>query len=182
MSKIARESFQTGVAGRYNRKALESVTSRSIIDLLIAIAPVGAAALIGQIATFPNLKPWYEGLEKPGFSPPNWLFGPVWAILYLLMGIALWRILQSPGDLLTSTALILFFLQLALNAAWPWMFFALHNPLAGLLNIIPQLLLILATIAVVAQIDAIAALCLAPLSLWVAFASVLNFALWRLNG
>jgi translocator protein len=158
------------------------VTSLSIVDIIIASAPVIVAALIGQIATFPNLKPWYEGLKKPGFSPPNLLFGPAWALLYALMAIAIWRILQSPEGPLKSIALILFFLQLALNAAWPWMFFAGHNPFAGLLNIVPQLLLIVATIAVFAQIDAVAALCLAPLALWVAFASALNFAIWRRNG
>jgi benzodiazapine receptor len=158
------------------------VTSRSLVDLVIAIAPVIAAALVGQIATLPNLKPWYEGLAKPGFSPPNWLFGRAWAILYALMAIALWRILQSSEGSFKSIALILFFLQLALNAAWPWMFFAGRNPFAGLINIVPQFLLIVATIAVFAQIDDVAALCVAPLALWVAFASALNFAIWRLNG
>ncbi len=159
------------------------MTSQMIFLALAAVLPVIAAAFAGQLATFPNLKPWYESLKKPSFNPPNWLFGPAWALLYLLMAIAVWRILRAPDDApLRSLALTLFFLQLALNAAWSWLFFAWRNPLAGLVDIVPQWLLILATIALFAQIDGIAALCLAPLAAWVGFASLLNFSIWRLNG
>ncbi|TAM99732.1 MAG: tryptophan-rich sensory protein [Rhizobiaceae bacterium] len=149
----------------------------------IAIVPVVAASLLGQWATYPNLAPWYAGLVKPSFNPPNWIFAPVWTILYLLMAYALWRILKVSGnDADRRAALILFFVQLALNALWSWLFFGLNNPLAGLLNIVPQLLLILATIDRFRRLDRLAALCLAPLAAWVAFASLLNFEIWRLNG
>lgn len=149
----------------------------------IAIVPVVAASLIGQWATYPNLAPWYAGLSKPWFNPPNWIFAPVWTSLYLLMAYAVWRILTVRGnDAEQRTALMLFFLQLALNALWSWLFFGLNNPLAGLLNIVPQLLVILATIDRFRRLDRLAALCLAPLAAWVAFASVLNFEIWRLNG
>ena len=156
---------------------------QSVLNLLIAILPIAATALLGERATFPNLKPWYEGLRKPSFNPPNWLFGPVWTILYALMAIAVWRILQAPADAPSrSPALALFFVQLALNAAWSWLFFAWRSPFAGLLDIVPQWLSIISTIILFSRIDALAALCLAPLAVWAGFAALLNFSIWRLNG
>jgi translocator protein len=108
---------------------------------------------------------WYAGLVRPSFSAPNWLFAPVWTTLCLLMAFALWRVLrlpaQTPGR---RTALTLFFTQLALNAAWSWMFFAAHSPLLGLANIVPQLGVILATIAAFWQLDPAAGLSLIPLA------------------
>lgn len=149
----------------------------------IAILPVVAASLLGQWATYPNLAPWYAGLAKPWFNPPNWIFAPVWTSLYLLMAYSVWRILKAPGnDADRRTALMLFFVQLALNALWSWLFFGLNNPLAGLMNIVPQLLVILATIDRFRRLDRWAARCLAPLAAWVAFAALLNFEIWRLNG
>jgi tryptophan-rich sensory protein len=96
---------------------------------------------------------------------------------------SVWRIMKAPGSRShRQTALTLFFLQLALNTLWSWLFFALNNPLAGLLDIVPQFLLIVATIVSFRRLDAAAALCLVPLAVWVAFASLLNFEIWRLNG
>lgn len=158
------------------------MTSRSILIVLAAVLPIVAAAGAGQLATMPNLSPWYEGLQKPGFNPPNWIFGPVWTILYVLMGVAVWRIFQAPESQLRTIALTAFFVQLTLNAAWSWLFFARHSPLAGLIEIVPQWLSIVATIVLFARLDVIAALCLTPLALWVGFATLLNFAIWRLNG
>jgi translocator protein len=150
---------------------------------VIAILAVGTASVIGQIATYPNLAPWYAELVKPSFNPPAWVFAPVWTILYALMAFAVWRILrlrQAPAA--RRSALSLFFIQLTLNAAWSWMFFGANSPLLGLINIAPQFLVILATVVAFHRIDRIAAWCLIPLVMWVAFASVLNFAIWRLNG
>ena len=152
-------------------------------DAALAILPIVAVSLLGQWATFPNLAPWYQGLAKPSFNPPNWVFGPAWTALYVLMAYAAWRILRLPaGTLGRRVALALFFAQLALNAAWSWMFFAMHSPLLGLVNVVPQWLLILATIDRFRRLDGIAAACLVPLAAWVAFATTLNFAVWRLNG
>jgi benzodiazapine receptor len=110
---------------------------------VLAIAAVASASVAAQIATFPNLAPWYASLVKPAFNPPNWIFAPVWTILYALMAFAVWRILRLP---LTSaarrSALTLFFVQLTLNAAWSWMFFGANSPLLGMINIVPQLLVI----------------------------------------
>jgi translocator protein len=99
----------------------------------------------------------------------------------MLMAFAVWRMVRLPPSPARTTALILFFAQLALNAAWSWMFFAMHSPLLGLVNVIPQFLLIVATIVAFARLDLAGALALAPLALWVGFASVLNYAVWSLN-
>jgi len=148
----------------------------------VAIAALVATSIAGQIATYPNLAPWYAGLEKPSFNPPNWLFAPVWTSLYVLMAFAFWRILKQPHSQERRTALILFASVLVLNAAWSWMFFAAHSPTLGLINIVPQLAVIAATIRAFGRIDRIAAWCLVPLAAWVAFATLLNFSIWRLNG
>jgi benzodiazapine receptor len=99
------------------------------------------------------------------------------------MAFAVWRILRLPQvSAARRLALSLFFIQLALNAAWSWMFFGANNPLLGLINILPQFLAILATVVAFHRLDRMADLCLVPLVAWVAFASVLNVAIWRLNG
>ncbi len=155
---------------------------RSLMSAAIAVAAVGAALMLGQLATYPNLVPWYAGLTKPPFNPPNWLFAPVWTALYALMAFAAWKILQLPPSPERRRALILFFAQLTLNALWSWMFFAAQSPLLGLVNIGPQLAVIAACILAFGRLDRNAALSLAPLFAWVAFASLLNFEIWRLNG
>ena len=150
---------------------------------VLAVAAVAIASILGQIATYPNLAPWYASLAKPSFNPPNWVFAPAWTTLYALMAFALWRILRlhrpSPAR---RHAIWLFFVLLFLNAAWSWMFFWAHSPLLGLLNIVPQFVVILATIVLFAKLDTLAAICLVPLAAWVGFAGVLNLAIWRLNG
>ena len=156
--------------------------SRDVGFGILAIITVSATSVVGQLATYANLAPWYAGLVKPSFNPPNWIFGPVWTTLYLLMAFAVWRILRLPeASAERRWALVFFFAQLALNAAWSWMFFAAHNPLLGLINIVPQILLILATIATFYQLDKFAACCIVPLAGWVCFAAVLNFEIWKLN-
>src|SRR5664279_4779718 len=92
----------------------------NIRNATVPLAAVVAASLLGQLATFPNLAPWYASLVKPSFNPPNWLFGPVWTALYLLMAFAAWRIMRLPPSPARRNALILFFAQLALNVAWSW--------------------------------------------------------------
>jgi len=149
---------------------------------VISVSAVAAASIIGQLATLPNLALWYAGLAKPSFNPPDWIFAPVWTALYVLMAFATWRVLRLPE---TSTArrfaLTLFFLQLMLNAAWSLMFFGAHSPLLGMLNIVPQWILILGTVFMFYRLDRIAAWCLVPLAAWVAFAIALNFMILKLN-
>jgi benzodiazapine receptor len=150
---------------------------------VLALAVVAATSILGQIATYPNLAPWYAGLVKPSFNPPNWIFAPVWTTLYALMAFALWRILRArmPSGMHRRYMVGLFFLLLALNAAWSWMFFWAHSPLLGLINIVPQLGVVIATVVSFARVDRLAAFCLLPLAAWVAFAGVLNTAIWLLN-
>jgi tryptophan-rich sensory protein len=155
---------------------------RNLLTAALAVAAVGAALVLGQIATYPNLAPWYAELAKPPFNPPNWIFAPVWTALYALMAFAAWRIMRLPASRPRNIALGLFVAQLALNALWSWMFFAAQSPLLGLFNIVPQLAVIVACIAAFARLDRIAALSLVPLAAWVGFAALLNFEIWRLNG
>jgi tryptophan-rich sensory protein len=156
--------------------------SRDVGFGILAIIAVSATSVVGQLATYPNLAPWYAGLVKPPFNPPNFVFGPVWTTLYLLMAFAVWRIMRLPeASAERRWALVLFFAQLALNAAWSWMFFAAHNPLLGLINVVPQILIILATIVAFYRVDKLAAWCIMPLAAWVCFATVLNIAIWKLN-
>src|SRR5689334_9202148 len=130
----------------------------------IAVIPLVAASVIGQVATYPNLTPWYAGLVKPLFNPPNWVFAPVWTILSVLMAFAVWRVLRlRRWTAMRRVGLTLFFVQLALNAAWSWMFFAAHSPTLGLVNIVPQLVVIVATVVVFLRLDFVAALSLVPL-------------------
>jgi tryptophan-rich sensory protein len=163
-------------------KQNNSTTWLRHVDLkVLAVLPILAASVVGQIATTPNIA-WFATLAKPSFNPPNGLFAPVWGTLYMLMAFAVWRMVRLPPSPARTTALILFFAQLALNAAWSWMFFAMHSPLLGLINIVPQFLLIVATIVAFARLDRAGALALVPLALWVGFAGVLNYAVWSLNG
>ena len=150
---------------------------------VLALGVVAATSILGQIATYPNLAPWYAGLVKPSFNPPNWIFAPVWTTLYALMAFALWRILRvrMPSGMHRRYMVGLFFLLLALNAAWSWMFFWAHSPLLGLINIVPQLGVVITTVVNFARVDRLAAFCLLPLAAWVAFAGVLNTAIWLLN-
>lgn len=162
-------------------QADSTIWRRHLLVAVLAIIPIVAALGLGQLATFPNL-PWHAGLIKPSFNPPNWIFGPVWTGLYALMAFAAWRILRLPHSPARRTALILFYAQLALNMAWSWMFFAAHSPLLGLINVGPQFLLIVATINAFRPLDRTATWALVPLAAWVAFASVLNYAILSLNG
>jgi tryptophan-rich sensory protein len=148
----------------------------------IGVVAVLATSVLGQMATYPNLAPWYAGLVKPSFNPPNWIFAPVWSALYLLMAFAVWRTVRQPASRARFVALTLFFAQLALNAAWSWLFFASHSPLLGLIDVVPQFFIIVAAVIAFVRLDWMAALALLPLAAWVGFASVLNYAIWQLNG
>jgi len=121
---------------------------------------------------------WYASLAKPAWTPPSWAFGPVWTLLYPLIAVAgwlVWRHGQARG------AILLYLLQLCLNAAWPWLFFALHRPDLALIDIVILVAVIVATIVAFRRRSPGAALLLAPYLAWVLFAAALNLAVWRLN-
>lgn len=150
--------------------------------LIIAILPVVAASLLGSAATVPQIAGWYAGLAKPPFNPPNWIFAPVWTALYALMGLAAFRILRIPvGTPGRRRALLVYHLQLLINIGWSFAFFDANSPLAGLIVILPLLVLILATIAASRPLDRLAANLLWPYFAWVGFATLLNASIWWLN-
>jgi tryptophan-rich sensory protein len=148
---------------------------------LVAAGLVFFDSLLGQLATLPNLVPWYAELHKPGFNPPNAVFGPVWTVLYCLMALAFWRILILPVQPGRRLAIGLFLGQLLLTVLWSFAFFAAQSPLLGLAVVIPQWLLVVATLLVFWRFDRLAGICFVPLALWVGFAGVLNFLIWRMN-
>lgn len=150
--------------------------------LLGAILICEAAGLIGSVFTARSIPAWYAGIVKPSFNPPNWIFGPVWTALFVLMGIALylvWR--QGVRRFPVKYALAVFGLQLALNVMWTVIFFGLHSPFLAAIEIVVLWLAILWTIAAFWNASRAAAYLLLPYLLWVSFAAVLNFSIWRLN-
>jgi len=124
---------------------------------------------------------WYAELAKPAWNPPNWIFGPVWTLLYILMGLAAWMVWQRAGWKTGRAALGLFFLQLILNSLWSYLFFGAHLMGWALVEIVVLWLTILATAILFARHSATAAFLLVPYLLWVAFATLLNATLLNLN-
>jgi len=124
---------------------------------------------------------WYALLKKPSWNPPGWVFGPVWTALYTVMAVAAWLIWRLGGWQAQRRPLMLFFLQLVLNAAWTPLFFGLHRPGMAFFEIVLLWLTIAATVIAFSRVSRAAAWLLAPYLAWVSFAAVLNFTLWRLN-
>jgi len=153
---------------------------QKIFKVIGAILLCEAVGGLGAIATTPNISTWYATLNKPVFSPPSWLFGPAWTLLYALMGIALFLIWESKAKNKT-TAYMYFYIQLFLNLLWSFIFFYFKLPLSAFIEIVALWGFILATIAVFTRISKPAGWLLVPYVLWVTFASTLNFAVWWLN-
>jgi benzodiazapine receptor len=150
---------------------------------LVAVLPVVAVAVSASLITQPNIPTWYAGLQKPGFTPPNWAFPVAWTLLYATMAYALWRILSLPENRSgRAAAIITFFVQLTLNGLWSFAFFGGQSPVAGLVVIAALIVAILATIRTFWRLDRPAALLLVPYLAWVAYATLLNGTIWRLNG
>jgi translocator protein len=124
---------------------------------------------------------WYDGLAKPTWQPPKWLFAPVWTALYVMIAIAGWRVWSVAGFDGARWALALYALQLVLNAAWTPIFFGLHRMGIAFAEIVLLWLAIAATMVLFFQHDPLAAYLLIPYLAWVSFASALNFTVWRLN-
>lgn len=153
---------------------------KSIPKLIISIAVPQAVAVIGSLFTRSSVSGWYSKLNKPSFNPPGWIFGPVWTILYLLMGISLYLVWTS-GKKGIKAAIIIFAVQLSLNLLWSILFFGMQKPFAAFIEIILLWIAILVTIIVFYKISPIAAYLLIPYILWVSFAAVLNYNLYALN-
>lgn len=146
-----------------------------VVTLLFLLLTLGGGLLIGTVSMPDG---WFAALQKPSFQPPNWLFGPVWSILYVLIGIAGARLyLKAPS----SGALRLWWAQLVLNFLWSPAFFALHQPVLALLVVAALLVVLVALIGAALARDRISALLLVPYGLWVSFATLLNAAIVWLN-
>jgi benzodiazapine receptor len=155
---------------------------KKAITLVVFVAVCELAGLLGSVFTATSIPTWYASLAKPSFNPPNWIFGPVWTILYILMGVAAYLVYQKgfkrPE---VKRALTVFFIQLLLNALWSIVFFGVHMILGALVNIVVLWVMILATILTFRRISKAAAYLLVPYILWVSFATALNFSLYLLN-
>lgn len=124
---------------------------------------------------------WYKNLKKPKFNPPGWVFGPVWTLLFTLMGIALYLIWTAPSSKIRLIALVLFGIQFLFNIAWSYLFFGINKPLFSFIDILFLLGFIVATGFYFFKVNKTAGYLLIPYFLWVSFASFLNYNLWRLN-
>jgi benzodiazapine receptor len=151
------------------------------LKLVICLVICQLAGIIGSIFTTPAIPGWYATLERPAFTPSNWLFAPVWTFLFLLMGITLYLIWQAYPKKEAKSALLFFVIQLGLNILWSVIFFGLKSPMIAFFEIVVLWLAILLTIAKSFEVSKVAGYLLLPYILWVNFAAVLNFFLWRLN-
>ncbi|MDX5337932.1 MAG: tryptophan-rich sensory protein [Cyclobacteriaceae bacterium] len=150
------------------------------LKLIVSLALPQAAGGLGAFFTFSSVRDWYLTLNRPSWNPPNWIFGPVWTVLYVLMGIACYLIWKSAHPQ-KKQLLTLYFVQLGLNALWSPAFFGAESPILGLLVIIPLWAMIVICIIQFKKVSAWASGLMVPYLLWVSFATALNFAIWQLN-
>jgi len=155
--------------------------SKDVIKLIVSIAVPLLAGGVGAVVTTPAISTWYVTLNKPWFTPPGWLFGPVWTLLYILMGLALFLVWRSPKSRTRDIGIALFAVQLAVNVFWSFAFFGLENTLYGVLTIIPLWVLIAATIFQFYKVSKGAAFLMVPYILCVSIATALNTSVYLLN-
>jgi tryptophan-rich sensory protein len=153
----------------------------SYIALAVYLALCFAVAAVGGAVTASSVATWYANLTKPAFNPPDWLFGPVWTMLYAMIAIAGWRIWLRRREPGAGIALGAWSLQLVLNLAWSLIFFGARMIGAALLEIVVLLAVILFTTVYLWRVDRLAGALFVPYAMWVAFATALNAALWQLN-
>lgn len=159
------------------RPSLSLNWKRPMPSFLVFLAMVSAAALVGSQF---GPSPWYVALQKPSWTPPGWIFAPVWTMLYVAIAVAGWSVWRSKAVSVTKPSL-LWLLQLILNGLWSWLFFGLHRPDLALIDIIALIITIGWFIASARNISRIAAWLFVPYALWVGFATALNFSIWQLN-
>ena len=153
-------------------------TMKNWIKLVIALVICQLAGIIGSIFTSPNIGAWYATLIGPSFAPPNWIFGPVWITLFVLMGISLYLVWKEKKN---KIAISLFFIQLGLNVLWSFFFFGLQNPLLALIELVILWVFILLTILYFFKISKLSGYLMLPYIIWVSFAFVLNLGFVILN-
>jgi tryptophan-rich sensory protein len=166
---------QTGVSPWFNRRA-------QAFALVGALLFCYAAAGVGGLLTAAGMRDgWYAQLAKPDWTPPGWVFGPVWTVLYTMMAVAAWLVWRQRNGSGRNKALTVFAVQLALNVVWSALFFALRSPGIAFAEIILLWLAIAATLVSFWRVSTMAFMLMLPYLLWVGFASVLNWSLWQLN-
>ena len=151
--------------------------------ILTVVVSCLAVGYFSGIVTRSSIETWYPTLVKPSFNPPNWVFAPVWTMLYCMMGLAaglVWNRIDFEKEVVRK-ALIIFAVQLALNSLWSFLFFGLMNPMLAGLEIVILWLMIFETYIQFAKINKIAGYLMIPYLLWVSFATVLNASIWWLN-
>jgi len=155
---------------------------RRVPALLVSLGVCFAAAAAGGAMTATSVGSWYQALHKPPFNPPDWIFAPVWNVLFALMALAAWRVWcnVAPG-IVRRTALALFGGQLVANVLWSGLFFGLREPGWALAEIVVLEVLILITLTAFLRLDRPAGLLLVPYAAWVGFALLLNASIWWLN-
>jgi translocator protein len=157
------------------------MTRRDLTSLGAFLGFNCGVAAVGALLTARSVETWYRGLNKPSWTPPDWVFGPVWTTLYATIGLAGWLAWRRPSSRGRSTALNTYAAQLGLNLAWSGLFFGLRSPALGLAGIIGLWFAIAWTIAAFWRVSRLAALLLLPYLAWVSFAAWLNLAVWRMN-
>lgn len=161
---------------------MKNLSVKNITILLFSVFICQLAGVVGSFFTVRAIPTWYAALNKPSFNPPNWLFAPVWTILYAMMGISLYLVIKIGYEKKeVRIALMIFGIQLILNALWSILFFGIRSPLFAFVEIIILWLAILMTIIRFYPLSSLAAILLIPYLLWVSFASVLNYFIWSLN-
>ncbi len=153
-------------------------TSKQALGLIVLLLLCLGTGFLGSLATTPNIDGWYAEIQKPSWNPPNTVFAPVWTILYILMALAAWMVWRR-ADAKRGIPLFLFILQLVLNGVWSYLFFAMHSPSAGMIDIVALWFLIFATIIAFWKISPWAGIIMIPYLAWVSFASALNFAIMQ---
>lgn len=153
------------------------------IKIAIALLVCLAVGYSASTVTRPSVETWYPTLIKPIFNPPNWIFMPMWTLLYILMAVAaglVWDKIKEQNEAVKK-ALLFFIIQLTLNAIWSYLFFGLKNPLLALIEIALLWLMIYETYLKFIKINKTAGYLLIPYMAWVAFAAILNASIWWLN-
>ena len=154
---------------------------RSLVGLGVWIGVCFGAAFISSVFTNPSVPTWYASLAKPSWTPPDCVFGPVWSALFLMMGLGAWLVWRQGGLTVASIPIALFMVQLGLNVAWSILFFGLRMPGLAFGEVMILWFAILATMIAFWRSTPIAGYLLLPYLIWVAFATGLNFAIWRMN-
>jgi benzodiazapine receptor len=160
---------------------MKSVVQQGVA-LAVCIGICFAVAAAGSLMTSPRIDNWYAALAKPAWTPPDWVFGPVWTVLYLLMAVAAWQVWRTAPTRSARLPLTLFGIQLLLNLAWSGLFFGLKSPGWAFLEIIVLWWGILAALIAFWRRSAWAGVLMAPYLTWVSFAVALNLEIWRLGG